>query len=1316
MFKQLFGATILLIIFSINFGNAQNEGNISHLFSKNKTVFQRNDVITEGVSLNLDREYLRRLHQLRFDNIEMELPVSDTKVLKLHLRRINLLSANFILRTSENDTLDYQPGLYYIGHIEGEKGVCSITLFKDEVVGIISLADQGNFNLVHIIGGRPEEYLIYNDRNVTKERNFTCHTSDEGLEELHDHDFETQTPRAGECVKVYIEGDYALNQVKGGVVPATNYITSLFAQVVAVYDAENIPTEISEIMVWATPDTYDQNDSGNALDQFQDNNPTFNGDLAHLFAYGGNGTGGLAWVDVLCGWSPYAYSNIDANFAVYPNYSWSVEVVAHEMGHNMGSRHTHACVWNNNNTQIDDCGNVYADQNGSPIEGNACYDDADPILPPAGTIMSYCHLMPGIGINLGLGFGTQPGNLIRNRYNSANCLTECTGGGVNPPEAAFESDLTDICAGEYIQFSDVSTNNPSSWNWTFQGGDPNVSDEENPLVLYEVGGVYDVTLVAANSGGEDELFMPDFVNVYAAPIASFTYEIINNNEVVFTNTSENAEFFIWDFGDGTISSSANPTHVYTFDGQFDVVLSAGNAWCSDDFYQVTIQIATMPTAGMTIPVSTGCTPFVVNFLDNSSTNVTSWQWNFEGGTPSTATIANPTVTYNTPGHFNVSLTVSNGVFQNTLTYTDTIHVYNAPVAGFIPNINGNTVTFVNTSTNSLTYLWNFGDGNTSTAQNPTHTYANPGTYTVQLTSTNPCGSNSTQMQVIISALPNASFNASTTTICVNQTVQFFNTSNSQNVLWTFQGGNPATSTQQNPVVLYAATGQFDVTLQVTNSQGSDTEFKADFVTVLANPTGSVTSTVTGYTASFTQQMTDALSFIWNFGDGSTSTSANPVHTYGNDGNYLATLTINGVCDTIVIPRQVVIANPPVANFSHSVVTGCAPLTVQYTNLSSLNTDNILWTFSGGNPSSSTSPNPSVVYNNPGSYAVMLEAYNEQGQDVELRPGLVQVQGAPVADFNFNINQYTVAFTFSGNGGVSYQWNFGDGNSSTQQNPTHTYATQGNYTVTLTVNNGCGQNQKVKTVSIALLPTAAFSYNPSSGCAPLTVEYTNLSTGNYTQILWSFEGGTPAFSTKNNPTVTYYTGGTFNTSLTAISQSGNDTLLLENIITVDDGPDPQFYFSISGGTVIFYNQTTGANSFIWNFGDGSLSSEKDPRHTYAANGTYTVTLYANNNCGQKSKSIQITITTVATEETFADKFSLYPNPNDGSFVLEMQGGKQEAYKVKIYTFLGGLVEERSVQTSASGQKEYFELGLMPKGVYLLELFNDGKVVRTRFIIQ
>jgi len=136
--------------------------------------------------------------------------------------------------------------------------------------------------------------------------------------------------------------------------------------------------------------------------------------------------GGIAWIDVLC--STYNASNHAGPYAVaaslsnsvikYPNYSWNLNVVAHETGHNFGSPHTHKCVWGaNHDTQIDDCGSTSA---------SACWDPINPILPASGgTVMSYCHIID-VGINPANGFGPLPGALIRNKYTNASCNTGTT--------------------------------------------------------------------------------------------------------------------------------------------------------------------------------------------------------------------------------------------------------------------------------------------------------------------------------------------------------------------------------------------------------------------------------------------------------------------------------------------------------------------------------------------------------------------------------------------------------------------------------------------------------------------------------------------------------------------------------------------------------------------------------------------------------------------------------------------------------------------------------------------------------------------------
>jgi hypothetical protein len=173
-------------------------------------------------------------------------------------------------------------------------------------------------------------------------------------------------------------------------------------------------------------------DNETVLANFKTDHQQFDGNIIHLILAKSAPTGGLAYRPEWSGCGDekgYCFSNITSGGnIVMPNsndYNWAVSVATHEIGHVLGSHHTHDCVWNNNDTQIDDCGNQHATEDGdNTTSANSCYDPNSKILPDEGTIMSYCHQYPddlfsdGIGISFALGFGVQPGDRIRHRVNS----------------------------------------------------------------------------------------------------------------------------------------------------------------------------------------------------------------------------------------------------------------------------------------------------------------------------------------------------------------------------------------------------------------------------------------------------------------------------------------------------------------------------------------------------------------------------------------------------------------------------------------------------------------------------------------------------------------------------------------------------------------------------------------------------------------------------------------------------------------------------------------------------------------------------------
>ncbi len=798
-----------------------------------------------------------------------------------------------------------------------------------------------------------------------------------------------------------------------------------------------------------------------------------------------------------------------------------------------------------------------------------------------------------------------------------------------PPIASFIANPTSGCGPLTVQFTNTSSGIPSSYAWSFPGGSPSSSTLQNPAVVYNTPGTYTVTLTASNASGSNTASQVNFITVNAGPIAGFTSSVAGV-VATFTNTTTNGVSYSWNFGDSQTSTAQNPSHAYTQDGTYSVTLTSTNP-CGTSTASHVVVIVTPPTANFSATPATGCGPLTVQFTSTSSANSITYAWAFPGGTPSSSTAQNPTVVYNTPGVYTVSLTVSNNAGSNTATKTNFITVNPGPTAGFTSSVAGATATFTNTSVNGATYSWAFGNGQTSTAQNPSHTYINDGMYTVTLTATNACGTSTASQVVVIVTPPTANFSAAPATGCGPLTVQFSSTSSANSITytWAFPGGTPSSSTAQNPTVVYNTPGVYTVSLTVGNNAGSNKATKTNFITVNPGPTAGFTNSVIGATATFNNTSVNGVTYSWAFGDGLTSTAQNPSHTYTSDGTYTVTLTATNACGTSTASQVVVIVTPPTANFSAAPATGCGPLTVQFTNTSSANTITYAWSFPGGNPSSSTAQNPTVVYNTPGVYTISLTVGNNAGSNTATKTNFITVNPGPTAGFTNSIAGAIATFTNTSVNGVTYSWAFGDGQTSTAQNPSHTYTSDGTYTVTLTTTNPCGTSTSSQVVVIATPPTANFSAAQATGCVPLTVQFTNTSSANTTGYAWSFPGGTPSSSTALNPVVAYNTPGAYTVTLTASNPAGSNTATKTNFITVNPGPTAGFTSFVAGATATFTNTSVNGVTYSWVFGDGQTSTAQNPSHTYTSDGTYTVTLTTTNACGTSTFSQAVTIATPFT---------------------------------------------------------------------------------------
>ena len=379
--------------------------------------------LRSGTILDFDANRASEFARAETDTLTLSLPDVQRGNIELELQEVNFLPADFqVINGATGEPMEFNRGKHYRGIVKGQNNsLVAISVFPNEVMGMIA-TDEGNLVLGKLKGAS-RKHLLYNDKDMLKVAPFTCGTVDDnpGLaaEQL------TVTPdaatAAGSCVKIYIEVDYDVYQNKGA--NTASYIAGFFGQSATLYSRESITIAMaSPLVIWTTKQQSPYGRSRNSsqlLSAFQrqigSNGLAGKGDLGHLVAL--RGGGGIA-----AGFSGFCSSNdansvcfsgIDPTYNNLPTFSWTVEVFTHEMGHLMGSRHTHACVWNGNNTAIDGC---YTTEGGCPRPGYPTN---------GGTIMSYCHLVSGVGINFNNGFGPQPGDKIRAGYAGASCLTAC---------------------------------------------------------------------------------------------------------------------------------------------------------------------------------------------------------------------------------------------------------------------------------------------------------------------------------------------------------------------------------------------------------------------------------------------------------------------------------------------------------------------------------------------------------------------------------------------------------------------------------------------------------------------------------------------------------------------------------------------------------------------------------------------------------------------------------------------------------------------------------------------------------------------------
>ncbi|OEU42161.1 hypothetical protein BGV40_11005 [Methanosarcina sp. Ant1] len=471
--------------------------------------------------------------------------------------------------------------------------------------------------------------------------------------------------------------------------------------------------------------------------------------------------------------------------------------------------------------------------------------------------------------------------------------------------------------------------------------------------------------------------------------------------------------------------------------------------------------------------TSGNAPLTVAFTDASTGSLKEWYWTFGDGTYSTT--QNPVHTYNKAGKYTVGLTVTNddGDTKTKSGYI-TVNASNPPVAAFSASaVSGNAplaVTFTDKSTGSPTsWIWDFGDGTTYNIQNPPHIYTQAGNYTVKLTVSNAFGTNTLESKSLIkvssTAAVVADFNTNVTSGKAPLTVQFNDLSTGSPTAWEwdFNSDGQADSNEKNPVYQFKDTGAYTVTLRT----GSSTNTKTNYITVGNGLQASFTVSPGQGVAPLIVQFTDTslgtpTAWLWDFGDGSTSTFQYPAHIYAQAGNYNVKLTVSNNIDsnTLETPSSVNVSSGiapivdiPVVDFYTNVTSGKAPLTVQFNDTSTGNPAAWEWDFNSDGQVDSNEKNPIYEFKDPGYYNVTLRAGNGTAWGNITKTNYITVGGGFLAGFTASPIEGSapliVQFTDNSTGApTAWLWDFGDGNTSIEQNPNHTYSGAGSYSVTL----------------------------------------------------------------------------------------------------------------------------------------------------------------------------------------------------------------------------------------------------------------------------
>jgi len=375
-----------------------------------------------GVVFRLNRDQVRKVFQNEPQSLKLEVPVpGGIKIIEFQATDIHAPGFQVLNASGRDVSTQLEMPHHYKGKNNRRgKELASLSIFSDGNFVLLYSDKNGNVNISALpsaLGGNENDYVSYLDADLKKQNPFRC-----GID--HDGPVPSNSAAPGSggnniqndstcrLAEIYWECDFDMFQKGGSLQGTLNQFEAMFTGTAILYEIETINIGVKAVKIWDSPDPYTYTSSFAALDDFQaaGNAANWPGQLAHLISTRPLNLGGVAYLNALCTDYRYGFSNIDFLFPELPVYSWTLSTIAHELGHNFASNHTHNCGWEVSPgifQQIDSCWNA---------EGNC-----QPVVKGrVGTIMSYCHLTGTV--NLSFGFGPLPGNRIRQAYDDMPCV------------------------------------------------------------------------------------------------------------------------------------------------------------------------------------------------------------------------------------------------------------------------------------------------------------------------------------------------------------------------------------------------------------------------------------------------------------------------------------------------------------------------------------------------------------------------------------------------------------------------------------------------------------------------------------------------------------------------------------------------------------------------------------------------------------------------------------------------------------------------------------------------------------------------------